>query len=127
MANGTPAYMCHSMVDVGPAYFSREYLGRKNYPNNCSTCKRMLLAGRRKKGVADTGITRVNAQRGVKICQNALNHRDHVCVHCLCYDCHTQENASRGRSLRKRPQPAEPKPVPESKRKKGAKAGNGGP
>ena len=127
MENGKPAYMCHSMVDVGPAYFSKEYLGRRNYPNNCSTCKQKLLAGRRKNSDSDTGITRVNAQRGVKICQNALNHRDHECVHCLCYNCHTQENASRVCIMRKRPQPAAPKPAPKNKRKKGAKAGNGRP
>jgi len=118
MENGKPVYVCHSMVEVGPRYFSQQYLDRKNYPTNCSTCKLNFLAGKKKKGDADTGITRVNAQRMVKICQNALNHRDHECVHCLCYDCHSKENATGGRKMRKRAAVAEP--AQKNKRKKSA-------
>ena len=118
MENGKPAYMCHSMVEVGPAYFSKDYLERRNYPTNCSTCKLKLLAGRKTKG--ETGITRVTGTREVKICQNALNHRDHECVHCLCHDCHSQENASGGRKMRKRTKTAGAEPGQKKKRKKGA-------
>ena len=48
------------------------------------------------------GITRVTAKREAKTCQNALNHRDHKCVHCLCFDCHSLEAKDAGRPRRKR-------------------------
>ena len=39
LANGKAAYVCHSMVDqIGPLYFSAEYLAMENYPKNCATC-----------------------------------------------------------------------------------------
>jgi hypothetical protein len=103
LANGAAAYVCHSMVDqIGPKYFSAEYLAMENYPKNCATCTKKLLPGKRNPSDEKDGITRVNGRREVKMCQNALNHRDHDCVHCLCFDCHSLENVSKGRPTRKR-------------------------
>ena len=120
LANGLAAYMCHSMVDqIGPKYFSAEYLAMENYPKNCATCTKKLLPGRSKAADEKEGITRVNGKREVKICQNALNHRDHVCVHCLCFDCHSLENVQKGRPTRKRAVNSGPRPGPGKRLKNG--------
>jgi hypothetical protein len=120
LANGLAAYVCHSMVGlIGPLYFTATYLAMENYPKNCATCKKKLLPGRRNTSDEKDGITRVNGRREVKICQNALNHRDHVCVHCLCFDCHSLENVSKGRPTRKRAANSGPKSDPRKRRKNG--------
>ncbi len=120
LANGKAAYVCHSMVDqIGPLYFSAEYLAMENYPKNCATCTKKLLPGRRNPADEKDGITRVNGKREVKICQNALNHRDHVCVHCLCFDCHSLENVNKGRPTRKRAVNSGLRPGPAKRLKNG--------
>ena len=68
----------------------------------CTACKRTFKTGKVKATDEDEGITRVTAKREVKTCQNALNHRDHKCVHCLCFDCHSLEAKDAGRPRRKR-------------------------
>jgi hypothetical protein len=125
LANGLAAYVCHSMVDrIGPKYFIPEYLAMENYPKNCANCTKKLLPGARKTSDENDGITRVNGRREVKMCQNALNHRDHDCVHCLCFDCHSLENVSKGRPTRKRVVNSGAKSNPRKRCKNGPRKGH---
>ena len=122
LANGRAASVCHSMVgDIGPSYFTAKRLAMQNHPKNCSGCTKKLLPGSGKPSDKIEGITRVGSKREVLICQNALNHRDHECVHCLCFDCHSVESASKVRPKRKRSVNSTPRSESKKKLKSGSK------
>lgn len=85
MANGLPEYGCDHTNFGGlipyhdRRYFSKERLALENHPQCCTKCTKSLLPGK--------GNVPIKDSMGVYACRNAINHRDHVCVFCLCTSC----------------------------------------
>ena len=114
-ANGAPKVPCNhdetsvstTMVDGPDSCFGKDRLENPdywtNYPLKCSKCVRLFLKGGSSKTCTKT-YTRVTHNRPTRICQNALNHRQHKCVHCLCFDCHGSNLMAQGRPKRQRNQ-----------------------
>ena len=111
MENGHCPHICNhdnalpnvrGLVKHGPLYFSSVRMQLDNYPTHCAVCKKLFATGRK---VKNFQFARVNANNPAHCCLNAMNHRDHPCVHAKCNACVAGAlSAQVGRSKRKRTQ-----------------------
>ena len=119
MANGACKEKCchHHPKDHEGSTLNEEWdtsftplrLSWENYPASCSLCHRDLKkAGA--KGFQKAIHTQVSPNKPCWACKNAINHRDHKCLYCECYECWTraQADAPRGRRARKQASQLQP-------------------
>ena len=75
-------------------WFTKARLSLPNHPTNCAECKKSFLPC--PKGGKQDEYAIIGGMHRVQACRNAVNHRDHPCVHALCSSCFMQHpgNAS---------------------------------
>jgi hypothetical protein len=74
-----------SLICVEATYFTDNAMQTDNYPNKCSECNKLFTS--KSRGMDFTRYCKITPYANVRVCKNALNHRDHTCLFAYCDGC----------------------------------------
>lgn len=107
MLNGLYCYGCDHNQPYEPFYipyernyFTKDRMSLPNHPTHCANCKKSFGACPSGGNPDDYAV--VNGLKRVQACRNAVNHRDHTCVHALCCDCFLKHPGNASPNLKDR-------------------------